>query len=432
MVDNWGYYTRYCTSWVAWALHDRNGFEMPNILPDGNAANWGAWAQSHGYTVDSNPVPGAVAWWGANAYGKSAYGHVAWVSAVNGDQVMVEEYNNPSGGLHGTSIFQKSQVSGYIHFKDLSSSGSSAASGPGTRLLGDVNGDNRDDAVVMFRDTGTAMVALSNGNGFSQPTSWAFQHTVGADKYFLADVEGDNRADLIAFWTSTGRWRVNLSSGSGFWPEADWAYGHGVGTSRQWVADVNGDQRADVVTVDLGTGDWWVSLSSGTGFWSPTRWRTGHGIGSTSQNVADFTGDGKADAAVWVASNGSWWVSPANANGTGFYGSSQWSYEHGLSSDKRFVGDTNGDNRADTAYFFASNGHWDAGMSSGSGFWAPTAWAHGHGVGTHEQFLSDVNGDNRADVVTFDRVNGDWWVSLSSGTGFWSPARWATGHGANS
>src|SRR4051812_8163035 len=27
--DPWGEYFRECTSWVAWALHSRNGFEMP-------------------------------------------------------------------------------------------------------------------------------------------------------------------------------------------------------------------------------------------------------------------------------------------------------------------------------------------------------------------------------------------------------------------
>src|SRR5690606_29061280 len=60
-VDDWGYYSRNCTSWVAWALHDRNGFEMPRAI--GNAANWGYWASSNGYAVNSIPTVGSVAWW---------------------------------------------------------------------------------------------------------------------------------------------------------------------------------------------------------------------------------------------------------------------------------------------------------------------------------------------------------------------------------
>ncbi|MGH3907187.1 MAG: CHAP domain-containing protein [Pseudonocardiaceae bacterium] len=78
-VDNWGYYSRYCTSWAAWALHDRNGFEMPRAI--GHAANWGSWASSHGYTVNMTPAPGAVAWWNGN-FGHG-FGHVAWVEAVS-------------------------------------------------------------------------------------------------------------------------------------------------------------------------------------------------------------------------------------------------------------------------------------------------------------------------------------------------------------
>ncbi len=82
-------------------------------------------------------------------------------------------------------------------------------SGVGTRLLGDVNGDGRYDAVVMFRDSGTPMVALSSGSSFTAPSAWAYSHTVNADRYFLADVNGDGKDDLVAGWLSIGRWYVS-------------------------------------------------------------------------------------------------------------------------------------------------------------------------------------------------------------------------------
>src|SRR3954451_11540178 len=49
-LDSWGYYNRECTSFVAWRLHARNGFEMPHAI--GDAATWGGWAGAHGYAVD--------------------------------------------------------------------------------------------------------------------------------------------------------------------------------------------------------------------------------------------------------------------------------------------------------------------------------------------------------------------------------------------
>ncbi len=111
-VDNWDYCKRWCTSWVAWALHDRNGFEMPRAI--GDASNWGVWARDHGYAVNMTPARGSVAWWD----GKN---HVAWVKSVNSNgTVTVEEYNNPAGsGTYNIRTISKGSVSGYIHFKDL-------------------------------------------------------------------------------------------------------------------------------------------------------------------------------------------------------------------------------------------------------------------------------------------------------------------------
>lgn len=301
---------------------------------------------------------------------------------------------------------------------------------PGTRLVGDVNGNGLADAVVMYRDTGTAMVALSTGSAFGTPNAWAYQHTVGADKYFLGDVNGDGMDDLAAFWGSNGRWRVSLSSGQGFWPETEWAMGHGVGTSKQFLAKVNNDSMADLVTFDIGSGDWYVSLSSGTGFWPPVRWAQGHGAGSHDQQLADFTGDGKADAGVYFGSTGNWYVAAAGTNK--FNGYMQWSAGHETQIIRRFTGDTTGDGLADVAYFNAGNGNWRVTRSTQSAFLPAADWGLGRGIGTADQFLAKVNGDGMADIVTFDRVTGDWWVSLSSGGGFWTPTRWIQGHGANS
>lgn len=118
-VDEWGYYSRYCTSWVAWALRDRNGFEMPRAI--GHARDWGPNARARGFAVDKTPAPGAVAWWDANAPGSGGWGHVAWVQKVNGNgTVTIEEYNNPAGsGRYNVRDVPTGSVSGYIHFKDL-------------------------------------------------------------------------------------------------------------------------------------------------------------------------------------------------------------------------------------------------------------------------------------------------------------------------
>jgi hypothetical protein len=83
-------------------------------------------------------------------------GHVAWVAEVHGDQVTIEEYNYDAGQgpekYHKRS-FHKSQVSGYIHFKDLES--------------GTQNGNPTNSSIKVgdsVRFTGTFRVTSVSGN----------------------------------------------------------------------------------------------------------------------------------------------------------------------------------------------------------------------------------------------------------------------------
>jgi hypothetical protein len=80
----------------------------------GNAKNWGANAKSRGYLVDTNPTVGSVAYTTAGEYG-----HVAWVAEVNGDNIVIEEYNYNSSRAYHTRTVAKSKFTGYIHFKDV-------------------------------------------------------------------------------------------------------------------------------------------------------------------------------------------------------------------------------------------------------------------------------------------------------------------------
>jgi len=109
-LDPWGEYYRECTSFVAWALHSRNGFDMPFYA---NAINWGTDAENRGYQVNSTPALGAVAW-----ETKLPFGHVAWVDAVSGSDVTIEEYNELGTGMYDQRTVPASDFQ-YIHFADL-------------------------------------------------------------------------------------------------------------------------------------------------------------------------------------------------------------------------------------------------------------------------------------------------------------------------
>lgn len=110
-LDPWRMFVRNCTSFVAWALHSRNGFEMPFHA---DAKFWGPRAQERGFTVDTRPARGAVAW-----SDRGTWGHVAWIAEVLPDgRVRIEEYNYRGDGRWGERVVTAGEFR-YIHFADI-------------------------------------------------------------------------------------------------------------------------------------------------------------------------------------------------------------------------------------------------------------------------------------------------------------------------
>jgi surface antigen len=113
-VDRWYYYACQCTSFVAWRINDRLGLNFHNKYKGaawGNAESWDEAARQTGVLVDNKPVPGSIAH--TNAGGGGA-GHVAWVAAVQGDSVTIEEYNYVNVEGYSTRTVPASTFD-YIH-----------------------------------------------------------------------------------------------------------------------------------------------------------------------------------------------------------------------------------------------------------------------------------------------------------------------------
>jgi surface antigen len=111
-VDPWNYYKCQCTSFVAWRINKRLGVKFHNQYKGtnwGNANTWDDAAKRTGVKVNSTPKPGCIAQ--SNA---GSYGHVAWVTAVNGNQVTIEEYNWAKREGYGKRTVSKGTFN-YIH-----------------------------------------------------------------------------------------------------------------------------------------------------------------------------------------------------------------------------------------------------------------------------------------------------------------------------
>jgi hypothetical protein len=299
------------------------------------------------------------------------------------------------------------------------------------RAVGDVNGDGRDD-IVGFGNNAT-YVSLSTGTAFGTPTSWISGYGVTAggwtsqDRYprMLGDVNGDGKDDIVAFGNA-GTY-VSLSNGTRFGSPALWIGNFGAvagawtsqNVTPRTVADVNGDGRADIV--GFGNAGAYVSLSTGTRFSAPVLWIGNFGAVAgawTTQDqfprmVADVNNDGRAD----IVGFGNTAVSVSLSTGTSFAAPRTWISGYGPGSGgwtsqdalPRLVADMTGDGRADLVAFGST--YVFVARSNGSRFTTATQWMSGYGPNggwtsqnLMPRLLGDVSGDGKADVVAFGNL----------------------------
>ncbi|KAF3033777.1 hypothetical protein E8E11_001666 [Didymella keratinophila] len=97
LLDKWMYYKCQCTSFVAWRINQKLGINFHN--------------RYQGVTVNKTPNVGSVAQW------NKGYGHVAWITAVSGDWVTVDDYNWNFED-YGTRKL-KNTFDNYIHLKKI-------------------------------------------------------------------------------------------------------------------------------------------------------------------------------------------------------------------------------------------------------------------------------------------------------------------------
>jgi hypothetical protein len=260
-------------------------------------------------------------------------------------------------------------------------------------LLGDVNGDGVDDAVI----------AEPKPSGYFD---WTAAHSRNEDGAGTLDAESTSQI-----------------------------YSYGISGSAHvalFLADINGDGADDPVTVTL-NGDYytWRAQPSvpGAGLSDETITRTYAGWGNRVYGdqplMADFNGDGLADIAYWRKGSGQWWIRLSTAGGLGAGASRVGTW--GASTDSMaLTGDVNGDGCADGVVMRPSGNHWQwfaafadaTGLIDGAG---PGGSVAGQTFGYVSDIprLADANGDGRADLCAIrDNGQGGWnWYFVFTGAG---------------
>lgn len=300
----------------------------------------------------------------------------------------------PRCGRSGSKWDCSNEVATYVG-GDFGSGNLGTAIWPGAAaLVGDVNGDGKDDVVEYNAAWESIPVCFSTG------VEWSCENLkatyigglgagnagtgiYGASTVLVGDVNGDGMADVIQYNPGWGSIPVCFSNGRGWSCEnlkATYIGGVGAGNagsgvypgSTVFVADVNGDGKADVVQYN--------PKSSSI----PVCFSTGHGWSCENERATYVGGLG--------AGNG----------GSGVYGSA-----------RALVADVNGDGLADVVQYdsggqsipvcFAVDHGWSCQNSKADyigGMGAGNAGSGIYGSATNV-LVADVNGDGLADVVQY-------------------------------
>lgn len=291
-------------------LGDVNGDGRQDMIAIGHDYTYVALAKSNGAfdtTIAATPsFAYAASWTDANLYPRMA-------GDVNGDKrddligfandavyVALGQTDGTFGGMFKAIDGYGVNVGGWTSQEIV------------PRLVGDVNGDGRADIVGMAfssvlvslgRTDGTFAAPFQASLEFTYNTSWVSQNRYPR---MLGDVNGDKRDDLVGF--ATNGVYVALAREDGTFAPAVLAidaYGESAGgwvnfeTHPRFVADLNGDGRADVA--GFGNESVYVSQGRADGrFGLPVAYATpfipAWGPQSTRPRlVGDTDGDGRAD-----------------------------------------------------------------------------------------------------------------------------------------
>ena len=204
--DPWGFITCQCTSYAAWRIN-QNGISFTWKYGGqtwGHAKTWGDAAKRAGLSVDMNPRVGDIGWKVAKKGGAGDYGHVVYISAVNGNTVTCEQYNWADKKKQYKITYEdKSKFSGFIHFSNPQPV--HTHSYPVTSSYVEKAPTFTSDGVLRFKcscgDTSYSTIIPALGDAELKPGKYLIQSKVDPNKYVSVTPFQSRKQGNIALYT---------------------------------------------------------------------------------------------------------------------------------------------------------------------------------------------------------------------------------------
>ncbi len=271
---------------------------------------------------------------------------------------------------------------------------------PDVSLVGDFDGNGKDDVMWYESWSGNANVFLSDGTCFSYSDSLTLKGFGKPDVALIGDFDGNGKDDVMWYEKWSGNAKVFLSDGSYFnYSDSLTLKGFGM-PDVALVGDFNGDGKDDLLWYEIWTTTAKVFLSDGTYFhYSDSLTLKGFGMPDLAL-VADFNGDGKHDL-VWYEA----WSSNAKvflSSGTYLSYSDSLTLKGFGRPDVSLVGDFDGNGKDDVMWYESWSGNANVFLSDGTYFsYSDTLTLKGFGM-PDMVLIGDFDGNGKDDVMWYE------------------------------